>query len=88
MLLFENLKDSASVSGIIHWLEFSAGMLTVYMSSGVAWVLMSDVTMTLLFPLIDVRVVFLNPGLSSSPLFILIYLLVVKIVKLAMSLRT
>ena len=44
------------------------------MSSGVAWVLMSDVTMTLLLPLIDVKVVFLNPGLSSSPLFILIYL--------------
>ena len=44
------------------------------MSSGVAWVLMSDVTMTLLFPLIDFKVVFLNPGLSSSPLFIVIYL--------------
>ena len=44
------------------------------MFSGVAWVLMSDVTMTLLLPLIDVKVVFLNPGLSSSPLLILIYL--------------
>ena len=44
------------------------------MSSGVAWILMSDVTMTLLLPLIDVKAVFLNPGLCPSPLFILIYL--------------
>ena len=43
------------------------------MSFGIARVLMSDVAMTFLFPLIGVKVVFLNPGLSSSPLFILIY---------------
>ena len=58
---------------MMHWFEFSAWIETVYSFSGVISVLMSDVTLTFLFPLIDVKVVFLNPGLSS-PLFILIYL--------------
>ena len=57
VLVFVNLKDSASVSGIMHLLEFSAGIETVYSFSGVISVLMSDVTLVLLFLLIDVRIV-------------------------------
>ena len=50
VLLFVNLKDSTSVSGMMQRLGFSAGIGTVYSFSGVISVFMSDVTMSLLFP--------------------------------------
>ena len=88
VLLLENLNDSASVSGMMHWLGFNAGIETVYMSSGIAWVLMSDDTLTLLFPLMDVKIVFLNSGFNSSPLFIYYYGFPYTVYKLLQRLRS
>ena len=83
VLVFVNLKDSASVSGIMDWLEFSAGIETVYSFSGVISVLLSDVTLVLLFLLIDVRIVKSGFKFFSS---VHSYLLVRKKSKLPMSL--